>query len=100
VGSLKRRWVVHAGLEGLPKQSRTGTEHLWTSLVATAFKWNQRQDDVLNGWSEYSDKTNMELIDSWLPCSKRPASEEWDWMDFEMKEEYIRKEDRVFVETE
>jgi hypothetical protein len=100
VGRMKREWVAHARHEGLPTEHRKGTEHLWTPLTKAALLWSHRQDLVLNGDLEYSDKTNMELIDSWLPCSKRPDGEEWDWMDFEVKEEDIRKEDRVFVDTE
>jgi hypothetical protein len=97
---MKREWVAHAGFEGLPEEYRTGTEHLWTPLTKAAYRWNQRQDDIANGYSEYSDKTNMELIHSVFPCPKRPDGEEWDWMDFKVKEEDIRKEDRVFVKTE
>jgi hypothetical protein len=100
VGALKRTWVAHARRKGLRTEHRTGTEHLWTPLTKAAYKWNQRQDDVANGYSEYSDKTNMELIHSFLPCPKRPDGEEWDWMDFKLKEEDIRKEDRMFVKTE
>jgi hypothetical protein len=87
VGLIKRDWVARAGLKGLPIEYRTGTEHLWTPLTKAAYKWNQRQDDVANGYSEYSDKTNMELIHSFLPCPKRPDGEEWDWMDFKVNDE-------------
>jgi hypothetical protein len=100
VGSVKRTWVVHADPHGLPEHYRAGTEHLWAPLANAAFEWNIRQDRVYKGSSPYSDKANMELIDGYFPCPKRPEGEEWDWMDFKVKEEDMRKEDRVIVKTE
>jgi hypothetical protein len=79
VGANKGTWLDHAKPKELPKRYRPGTEHLWTPLVTTAHKWRQLQLGVFTyEVSEYSDKTNMELIDRWLPFSKRPNGEEED----------------------
>jgi hypothetical protein len=101
VGAAKGDWIKFEAIpEKLPKVYRPGTEHLWAPLANAAYDWHQRQDSVLRKRSAYSDKANMEVIDGSLPCPKRPDGEEWDWMDFKVKEEEIREGDRVFVKTE
>jgi hypothetical protein len=67
--------------------------------MKAALEWSQRQDLVLNGDLEHSEKTNMELIHCSLPCPKRPDGEEWNWMDLKVKDEDIRKDDRAFAAT-
>ena len=102
VAASKRRWIAHSirRRKGLPRSYRNGAEHLWGPLTNAAYKWQQLQDDVQVGLARYSDKTNTELIHRFLPCPKRPDSEEWDWMDFKVKEEDMRKEDNALIGTE
>jgi hypothetical protein len=97
VGRIKREWLGRAGPQELPEHYRAGTEHLWAPLANTAFEWNIRQDRANKRASPYSDEADMELINGFFPCpNKRPEGEQWDWMDFKVKEEDeedIRKED-------
>jgi hypothetical protein len=97
---MKRTWVAVVDPHELPEHYRAGTKHLWAPLTNAAFEWNILQDRVNKRSSPYSDKANMEVIDRQFPCPKRPNGEEWDWMDFRVKEEDVRKQDRMFVETE
>jgi hypothetical protein len=101
VGRLKREWVARARPKKLPKYYRAGAEHLWTSLLVLFDDFERRQNQVFK-WetSDYSDKVNMELIDGLFPSPKRPDGEEWDWMDFKVKEEDVSKEDRLPFQTE
>ncbi|KAJ2911931.1 hypothetical protein MD484_g8479, partial [Candolleomyces efflorescens] len=96
VGASKRRWVAHSS-EEIPERHREGTEHIWSQLTDLTFQWNFRQDSVMKKPSLYSDKVNMELIDGFLPYTRRSNNEEWDWMDFKVIVEDVREEDRMHV---
>ncbi|KAJ2934477.1 hypothetical protein H1R20_g2647, partial [Candolleomyces eurysporus] len=94
VGFVKGGWIDNIRPKVLPACYREGTEQLWTPLAITVYNWKGRQIQVFTHETlQYSDKANVELIDSQLPCPKRPFSEEWDWIAFKVKEEDIREED-------
>ena len=99
VGAAKRGWIVYKAMaKRLPDHYRTGTEHLWPALANTVYYWFRRLDEVSRELSPYSDKANLELIQGHFPCPKRPEGEEWDWMEFGVKQEDIREVDRIAVE--
>jgi hypothetical protein len=101
VGANKILWTNNADVSKLPTKYRQGTEQLWKPLVMLLNFFKERQTRVFKlQMSEYSDKAEMQLIDDQFSCPKRPDGEEWDWMDFKVKEKSITKGDRVFVDNE
>ncbi|KAJ2911936.1 hypothetical protein MD484_g8483, partial [Candolleomyces efflorescens] len=100
VGDAKVKWIRREAVaEKLPDYYRTGTEHLWAALADAVYDWLLRLDQVFRKRSSYSDKANLELIQGHFPCPKRPEGEEWDWMEFGVKQEDIREVDRIAVEV-
>ena len=100
VGAAKAEWIRYEAVaEKLPDYYRTGTEHLWAALADAVFDWHLRQDLVARERLPYSDKANIEVIKGHFPCPKRPEGEEWDWMEFGVKQEDIREVDKIAVEV-
>ncbi|RXW15796.1 hypothetical protein EST38_g10058 [Candolleomyces aberdarensis] len=100
VGLVKTGWVDHIKPAVLPARSRLGSEHLWRPLANLVDDWKGRQIQIFYKETlKYSDNANMELIDQKLPYPKRSLGEEQDWMVWRVKEEDIRTEDRLLVET-
>ncbi|RXW15793.1 hypothetical protein EST38_g10061 [Candolleomyces aberdarensis] len=97
----KNNWISALDPNKLPENCRQGSELIWRPLTRLFHRWMERQRDVFRFRDEeYSDKGNMLLIDRVLPYPKRPSGEEWDWMDWAVKEEDIREEDQLLVKNE